>query len=195
FLLGNFFSQIYPPYTHVGAMRAFGDMGHFCGVSLPSRWERAAEKPSIQPYIPDWVPPSNASWWNPALYEPGLEVQFLEYLRWIRDWNETEMRPHLERLFQGTAAAVLLEDWVAFFNEIIDDFVAAVHHWRTEFDAMFKSWQQIDSTNSSYPNAQANALRYQMAALYDMTVIEALADQQFMPRYGFPIGTQRLRVI
>ena len=195
FLLGNFFSEIYPPNTHVGAMRAFGDMGNFCGVSLPSRWERAAEKPSIQPYIADWAPPSNALWWNPTLYEPGLEVQFLEYLRWIRDWNETDMRPHLEDLFQGTTAAVLLEDWVAFLNEIIEDFAAAVRHWRTEFDAMFQSWQQINSTNTSYPNAQANALRYQMAALYDMTVIEALADQQFLPRYGFPIGTQRLRVI
>ena len=96
FLLGNFFSEIYPPNTHVGAMRAFGDMGNFCGVSLPSRWERAAEKPSIQPYRADWAPPANALWWNPTLYEPGLEVQFLEYLRWIWDWNETDMRPHLE---------------------------------------------------------------------------------------------------
>lgn len=195
FLLGNFFSEIYPPNAHVGAMRAFGDMGHFCGVSLPSRWERAAEKPPILPYTPDWTPPANAFWWNSARHEPGLEGQFIEYLCWIRDWNEVEMRPHLERILQGTGAAVLLDDWQAFLNEIIDDFAAAVHHWRAEFDAMFRAWQQIDPTNTNYPRAQANALRYQMAALYEMTVIEALADQQFMPRYGFPIGTQRLRVI
>ena len=63
FLLGNFFREIYPPNTHVGAMRAFGDMGHFCGVSLPLKWERAAEKPLIQPYMPDWTSPASALWW------------------------------------------------------------------------------------------------------------------------------------
>ena len=195
FLLGNFFREIYPPSTHVGAMRAFGDMGHFCDVPLPPHWGKAAEKPPIQPYTPDWIPPANSLWWNPASHEPGLEGQFLEYLCWIRDWGETELRPHLERLFQDTGAVVLLDDWVAFLNGIINDFAAAVHHWRAEFDAMFTAWQQIDATNTTHPRAQANALRYQMAALYETTVIESLADQQFMPRYGFPIGTQRLRVI
>ena len=195
FLLGNLFREIYPPHAHVGAMRAFGDMGHFCGVSLPPYWEKAAEKPPIQPYTPDWTPPAGALWWNPARREPGLEGQFLEYLCWIRDWGEAQLRPHLERLFQDTGAAVLLDDWVALLNRIIDDFAAAVRYWRAEFDTMFRAWQQIDTTNMPHPRSQANALRYQMAALYETTVIESLADQQFMPRYGFPIGTQRLRVI
>src|SRR5207248_3964779 len=63
---------------------------------------------------------------------------------------------------------------------------------------IFRAWHFINSnsTNSiSNARAQANALRYQMAALYEMTVIEALADRQFMPRYGFPIGLQRLKVL
>ncbi len=89
----------------------------------------------------------------------------------------------------------MLGDWTAFLNGIIGDFAAAVFEWRSEFDALFRAWQQTDETNAKYPYAQANALRYQMSALYETTVIEALADQQFMPRYGFPIGTQRLRVI
>jgi len=194
FLLGNFFREIYPPHTHVGAMRAFGDMGHFCGVSLPPRWERVADKPAIQPYTPELVP-FNALWWNPARHESGLEGQFLEYLCWIRNRGETEMRPHLERLFQATGAAPLLDDWVAFLNTIIDNCAAAIRQWRTEYDALFSAWQQIDTANTAYPRAQANAICYQMSALYETTVIEALADQQFMPRYGFPIGTQRLRVI
>ena len=32
-------------------------------------------------------------------------------------------------------------------------------------------------------------------AFHEMTVIEALADEQFLPRYGFPIGLLRLRVL
>ncbi len=195
FLLGIFFREIYPPNTQVGAMRAFGDMGHFCGVSLPPYWGKIAEKPPIQPYTVDWTPPASALWWNPARHEPGLEGHFLEYLCWIRDWGEAELRPHLERLFQDSGAAVLLNDWVTFLSGIIDDFAATVRHWRAEFDTMFRAWQQIDTANTTHARAQVNALRYQMAALYETTVIESLADQQFLPRYGFPIGTQRLRVI
>ena len=118
-----------------------------------------------------------------------------EYLCWIRDWGEAEMRPHFEHLFQGTGAAILLKDWFAFLNGMIDDFTSAVHHWQAEFDSMLSAWQQIDTTKMAHYRAQANALRYQMSALFETTVIETLADQQFMPRYGFPIGTQRLRVI
>ncbi len=194
FLLGNFFREIYPPNTHVGAMRAFGDMGHFCGVSLPPKWERA-EKPLIQSYMPDWASPTAALWWNPAHSHSGLEEQFVEYLCWIRDQGEVEMRPHLEYLLQRTGAAVLLRDWSAFLNGMINDFTSAIYHWRAEFDTMLNVWQQIDATKTPHYRAQANALRYQMSALYETTVIETLADQQFMPRYGFPIGTQRLRVI
>ena len=42
---------------------------------------------------------------------------------------------------------------------------------------------------------QANALRYQTMAFHEMTVIEALADEQFLSRYGFPIGLLRLCVL
>ncbi len=41
-LMGTFFSQLYLPGQHVGAMSAFGQMGTFCGRSLPLRWETAS---------------------------------------------------------------------------------------------------------------------------------------------------------
>ena len=198
FLLGNFFRQIYPPDTHVGAMNAFGNMGHFCGISLPPNWQKGTNKPTVSSYIPDWKQPSQALWWNPASSESGLKERFLEYLNWIRDYGESHVRPHLERLFQDTGANDCLDDWAAFLMMIIEKFKAAVDDWRKDFDEMLRAWHSIDSNNTNSmlnARAQANALRYQMAALYEMTVIEALADQQFMPRYGFPIGLQRLRVI
>ena len=195
FLLGNFFRQIYPPDTHVGAMSAFGNMGHFCGVPLPTYWERETNKPVISPFIADWKQPDQALWWNKASYEPGLEGYFLEYLYWIRDWGEAHVRPQMERLFRGTGASCYLENWTTFISTIIDDFAAAIQNWRKEFDEMLLVWHFIDTNNTVNARAQANALRYQMLALYEMTVIEALADRQFMPRYGFPVGLQRLRVI
>lgn len=37
--------------------------------------------------------------------------------------------------------------------------------------------------------------RYQLNTLADVTVIETLADLQVLPRYGFPIGLSKLRVV
>ena len=195
FLLGNFFRLIYPPALHVGAMRAFGNMGEFCGVLLPPYWERMTNKPALQLFQPDWQIPRHLPWWNPSYHEPGLEGHFLSYLYWIRDWGEKEVRPALERLLQLTGARSDLDDWNAFLQGIINNFAAGVQSWRAEYDALLQSWLFVDAQTVPHASAQANALRYQMRALYETTVIEALADRQFLPRYGFPIGNQRLRVI
>jgi len=195
FLLGNFFNEIYAPGTNVGAMDAFGNMGQFCGVILPPHWEKGVNKPSIQPGLSHWKKPNHAVWWGSSNSNPGLEKRFLEYLCWVRDDGEFEVCPGIERLFYKTDAMKLLNDWVAFINSIIDNFTAAVRNWHEEYSAMLRVWEKIDVSNTLNPHLQANALRYQMSALYEVTVIEALADQQFLPRYGFPIGLQRLRVI
>lgn len=195
FLLGNFFRIIYPPDMHVGAMRAFGNMGDFCGVQLPLYWERNTPKPPLQTPEMDWHIPQNAPWWSSAYHERGLEGHFLSYLYWIRDWGENEYRSALQRLLQRTGAISVLDDWSAFFNTVIDSFANAVADWREEYDAMLRTWLFVDTNTIPHATAQANALRYQMRALYETTVIEALADRQFLPRYGFPIGNQRLRVI
>ncbi len=55
-----------------------------------------------------------------------------------------------------------------------------------------KAWiEAVGEGNKS----QGNAIRYQLKLLAELTVIEALADRQFLPSYGFPIGLQKLRVI
>jgi len=195
FLLGNFFRLIYPPDMHVGAMRAFGNMGDFCGVPLPLYWERNTPKPPLQAPEMDWHVPQDAPWWSSAYHEPGLEGHFLSYLYWIRDWGESDYRSALQRLLQQTGAIFALDDWSTFFNAVIDDFASAIADWREEFDALLRTWLFIHAETTAHAAAQANALRYQMRALYETTVIEALADRQFLPRYGFPIGNQRLRVI
>jgi len=195
FLLGNFFRLIYPPDVHVGAMRAFGNMGDFCGVPLPSYWERNTPKPPLPTPDRDWHVPQGEPWWSSAYHEPGLEGHFLSYLYWIRDWGESELRPALQRLLRHTGAKAALDDWNGFFNTVIDDFATALADWREEYDTMLRSWLFVDDKSIAHATAQANALRYQVRALYEMTVIEALADRQFLPRYGFPIGNQRLRVI
>ncbi len=194
FLLGNFFRDIYPPDAHVGAMNAFGNMGSFCGISLPAFWKKSEQKPLIAPFQQDWGNLGETLWYNPGNHELGLEGHFLNYLEWIRDWGEVHIRPALERLLYGTGVEDQLSDWHPFFQAIIDSFARAVSDWRKEFDLLLKNWHTI-ADNMPGARAQANALCYQMRALYELTVIEALSDRQFMPSYGFPIGLQKLRVI
>lgn len=195
FLLSSFFRQVYPLDKATGAMKAFGNMGDFCGVPKPDTWARGANKPPLQAFEADWQAPEDTPWWVTLPHELGLVEHFLHYLDWIRESGEAEMRPHLECIFQGMGTSYALDNWTTLLHGISEDFTSAVREWRKDYDVMHTAWEAIDTEHVSYARSQANALRYQMSALYETTVIEALADQQFMPSYGFPIGTQRLKVI
>lgn len=190
FLVGEFFRGTYAPDHRVGAMSAFGNMGSFCGVALPERWERGVGKPSVaQPPPIHAQTPTLPVWWSPALQATGLEAQFLSFLYWVRDWGEHAYRAVLEEMFARTVLAPALDDWPTFFREVVEQFVAAVQSWRSEYDSLLLSWYVTDD------RPQANAIRYQLSSQYELTVIEALADRQFLPHYGFPIGVHKLRVI
>ncbi|MGE0883059.1 MAG: DEAD/DEAH box helicase [Blastocatellales bacterium] len=187
-LLGKFFQDVYPPGAQVGAMRAFGSMGAFCGTAQPQKWTSGFDKPELRSPSADWQPPARTNWWRPEQNEPGLEPHFLDFLRWVSDAGEKQYRPILESLLQHTPLA-LIGDWRACINSMIEQFQDAVCDWREDYDELLQTWRDALSQR------QANAIRYQLSALYDTTVIEALADRQFLPRYGFPIGLQKLQVI
>jgi len=85
--------------------------------------------------------------------------------------------------------AVQVAEWSALLQAVVDNFGEAVQSWRSDYDNLLLSW------HVSEQKPQANAIRYQLSALYELTVIEALADRQFLPHYGFPIGVHKLRVI
>jgi DEAD/DEAH box helicase domain-containing protein len=190
FLLGQFFQAIYPSDLRVGAMKAFGDMGNFCGVLLPPYWRREEPKPTS--FQTTTLHPGNAAslpWWNSTVQSPGLEVQYRSYLDWVRDQCESELRPTAGTLFSGTSIAKQVSDWPTLVQAVVDDFVEAVQSWHSDYNNLLQAWLTSDK------KPQANAIRYQLSALYELTVIEALADRQFLPHYGFPIGVHKLRVI
>lgn len=193
-LLGDLFRAVYP-VRHVGAMHAFGRMGEFCGVALPQRWE-GNQRPAVPDPPVDTVPAPDAPWWKPERHVAGLEARFIDYLYWARDWDTTSdnLSTRLRTLYAGTPVLYLLDNWEAFFDRIISDFAGAIQGWREDYDNLRSAWYAVDDAaeNSS---RMGNAIRYQMSALYNTTVIESLADRQFLPRYGFPVGLQKLRVI
>ncbi|HEY8284242.1 MAG TPA: Zn-binding domain-containing protein, partial [Chloroflexota bacterium] len=189
-LLNSFFQAIMPPGIHVGAMRAYGLMGGFCGVGKPGRWEgRNAAKPVLT--TPDtWLlAASPPTWWH----EGGtVRENFLHYLASIRDAGAAEVRHAAGRLLAGTICEGDLAVWPALIVAAEQCFTEEVGTWITDYDNLLAAWEA--TTEPSQAN-QANAIRYQIEAICETTVIETLADRQFLPRYGFPIDLQKLKVI
>jgi DEAD/DEAH box helicase domain-containing protein len=188
FLLGSFFQALYPPHTQRGAMDAFGRMGHFCGVGLPDYWERRQRRPEIVD-APEIAREGAAAH---AWLETGasrVDDAFRGYLRWLLDNEESGVRAHLSYLLKDTGIDGEVADWATFIEQTKREFDDAVKRWRDEYDSLLEAW------GDAQESVQANAIRHQLRTLHEMTVIETLADQQFMPHYGFPIGLHKLRVI
>lgn len=192
FLLGEFFRDLLPTSNHVGAMNAFGQMGDFCGVALPPRWAEgpAPQIPKVTSIINDSEYPK-CDWFIPH-QQKGLEKYFLDYLYWAKEFGQYKIEEYLKPLFLNSGLEGLLNRWEELFENIIDEFTNAIIRWREEYDPLFNAW--IDCQKSK-AKSQANAIRYQLATLYETTVIESLADKQFLPRYGFPISVHSLKVI
>lgn len=191
-LLNEFFRQVDRPEAHVGAMNAFGYMGVFCHAPRADRWRVGGNRPARSAPDPVVVPTPPPVWWQAARPDAGLEAQFREFLHWMRDYGETALGEPIRRLFEGSQLSAEYPAWRALFNAVITAFDSAVKPWHTDYEALYTAW--AEAVEAGF-RAQANAIRYQLEAQWEMTVIEALADRQFLPRYGFPIGLHQLRVI
>jgi hypothetical protein len=178
-LLGRFFLP--KQEARVGAMSAYGRMGNFCGLSEPDRWTDQAQKPATQPPKRD--------------YQREF-VAFLEDLR-----TDEVFARECGAIVSGTPLADIARggrDWSEFIEEARTRFNSTIDKWREDVGSLFKAWSEVpnapDPSAIRTERAKANAIRYQMKARCDLTVIECLADGRFLPRYGFPINLQRLSV-
>lgn len=191
FLLGTFFKAIYPKDVQVGAMAAFGYMGRFCGFPLPRYWDKSEiEKPELEHINRIFFQQDNQlSWWNQDTKEKGLDYQFLNYLKWRKETVTEQTLAEVKQLFKETSLDKEADNWPELIDKTIKEFERVITGFQQEYNNLLEVW----SKSSNKP--QANAIRYQLSALYELTVIEALADRQFLPHYGFPIGVHKLRVI
>jgi DEAD/DEAH box helicase domain-containing protein len=186
FLLGEFFRQVFPMRA-AGAMEAFGKMGWFChGHSLTVG---DSSKPSMklapEPY--DETTPRPA-WWDPKRTS-GLDKQFVRYLdKLIAD--PAEVAPGANSLLADTPLAD------SPLTELITNarkaFADRMKEWATNYSRLLTAWES--ARNQPDGRAVLNAIAYQAQELALETVIEALGSSRFLPRYGFPIGLQALRL-
>jgi len=199
YLLGEFFRVIYAPGTHVGAMSAYREMGQFCGASLSQYWDT-----SQNPTRPDAVcPPAVARpddapvWWPDDDIDRSLLELFAQFCDWLAENPDSPHRSSMESLFKGTGLESLgsaaSEGVTEFLRGAAARVIRVADAWRDLYDELFGSWARVNPHDRDSSHL-ANALHRNLQAMYQTTTIESLADRQFLPRYGFPIGVQRLSV-
>lgn len=166
YLLGRFMREMTPAHERVGAMNAFGRMGTFCGLSgTDPRLTAEAPKPRFAP-------------------ETSTRANF-------RTWLErTRNDPALMAALNGLSGA---ERSPGEWSSILADSA-------TQFDAAYEIWREgihdlLAALELHWKNNRArHRCLHDLHSLANRTVIEHFAEQQFLPRYGFPVDVQRLHV-
>jgi hypothetical protein len=177
-LLGGYFLE-FARTDRTGAMNAFGKMGEFCGRPFVGYWDKEQADPPRRPE------------------GRRRNDEFVNYLNRLRDQPGEHERAAVASLLAGTPLTDRLADWAGLFDEVIATLNAALTEWNSDFQALYDAWLDAASVQpvTAASRRQANAIGYQIRLMWNLTVIEALSDQQFLPSYGFPIGVHRLQVL
>lgn len=180
FLLGEFFQKSGAQGDRTGAMTAYGRMGQFCGAPAPIFWRGNEPKPELGKMC-QGLADGFAAFLNDAQGDISLQNAALQLVRGTPLQSALESDP---------------QKWPALLRTLQREFQERITDWRKDFDELLAGWKGLQDDGKSKNHLHiAAALFYQMEAMHETTVIESLADRQFLPRYGFPIGLQKLRVL
>lgn len=181
FLINEFFRS--RPNASTGAMNAYQRMGVFCGVPEIARaqsatriFEPVTSHAAIYPEIDRWLASLDLS-----IYVPQLKI--------LGSGN----RFYVDRI-KGDAGISLIAD----LRKSLKD---AVCSWRQEYDQLLESWRGIRAELSPNSDSAAssvrrlNAIYAQARMLFSETTISSLSEAGVLPRYGFPIGLNSLKVL
>lgn len=176
FLLGLFFRSITPDDARAGAMTVYGRMGEFSGLPRSKYWS-----PKHDPQRPSGITSDS------AIPIADQYLAFLFDLRGNTDWHDDVCALVKDTMLADAEMADLLDTATTAFRDLQD-------RWIKSYLPVFEAWDSIqanDIDRASY----ANRLHYELVAAHQITVVAALAEEQYLPRYGFPIGTMKLKVI
>ena len=185
FLLGEYFRLVTPSTARVGAMSAFGKVGAFLGLPEPE-WQQNEHSPLET--LPLYV--ATQTKWDPQSTAQSPAESFVLFLEYVRDGNLVECANALAQLFAGFAIPEALE------GQPISQIVELL---RSEFVEHQRQWLErhkvIQKARANETDRRVrNGIYYSINAICKLDVIRWLADEQFMPAYGFPIGLLPLSV-
>jgi DEAD/DEAH box helicase domain-containing protein len=187
FLLGEFFRQIYPEGTRVGAMKAFQQIGWLCGRSVLHVVRQGEALPrgvAEFAYREEILTPN---WWRTGT-DLTIAQQFQAYLTFLAE-RPSSVQADLRMLLAGTPIAG--SAWRDLMLETSDEFTQACNDWCEDYDGLVREWAELLESGNP-PLQKLNAIAYQATSLWRSTAIEELGTRRFLPRYGFPIGLQGL---
>ena len=183
-ILSSFFRQLWEPGQHTSTMGAFRRMGEFTGSPSTALW-RSGLKPSLTDQPLSAAPTYPPQWWSAD--GTALTEQFRHYVEYLATQPEVIVSD-LQAILADARASKRLSDWPAFCHGLLCSFDEAIVEWREELNAFVKAWEGADQ------KPLANFLHFQIHELRSRQVIAHLADRQFLPRFGFPLGVLQLRV-
>ena len=111
-----------------------------------------------------------------------------QFVEWVRDEAETDVRlvQGLRQLIQGTALATA--ETTQLLNASATALDQALTAWRREVDALREDAAQFEDGSGQSHAPAVLAIKGQLRRLEGEYLLRELANRQFLPGYGFPIG-------
>lgn len=180
YLINEFFRGQQKEST--GAMRAYDRFGNFCG------------RPPI-PYVnADTVTLDTVS---SQAQKPIHE----NLLKWLAGKDALKHTERLTKLAEGSSelrGEIMQDGGKSLVDMLRRELERAVKQWREEYDMLYEKWSEnVPRHNRNEPGARRrlNAIYHQAKVLFSKTTIQSLSEAGILPRYGFPIGLNSLKVI
>lgn len=111
---------------------------------------------------------------------------FSRLVKYLHNLNIENVANELDVVFYRTP----IKDRYFHFKDI---FISQITELSSAYEKEMKSY--INDWNEATSTTQRNAIRYNMKQKYQQSLIEAFANEQILPKYGFPIDVKSLQVI
>ncbi len=110
---------------------------------------------------------------------------FSRFIRYLEKLDLDSISERLDVMFNRTP--------IKHYDNFKDLFIVQISELAKKFKIEIQNY--INDWNNASSTTQRNAIRYNMKQKYQQSLIEAFANEQILPKYGFPIDVKSLQVI
>jgi len=153
--------------TNQTLFNSFKNMGVFLGLNDVPRYE------------------TNYSQQKYELYKDPNSI-FNRLISFLNTFDTNSIIDELNVIFSRTP---IHNNYETFKHTFIQETTKLSRTFEEEIQKYVEDWNDASTTT------QRNAIRYNMKQLFKQSLIESFANEQILPKYGFPIDVKSLQVI